>query len=200
MASRPRCDSGSAFFHFRLLSPTGEVYNRSSKRNRKKGMRSLAQSTFTYYSQHEDDTDLLGKLLAACLTPGSVLTLDGDLGAGKTRFSQGFARAIGIQEHVNSPTFTIIKEYEGAKLPFYHMDMYRISQEEADELGLEDYFYGTGVTLIEWSSLIEDLLPQERLAITISLQGDQTRVFHLTPHGDPYVSWCVQMKENGHLQ
>lgn len=200
MASLPRCNSERAFFHFRLLLPTSEVYNRSSKRNRKKGMRSVTQSTFTYYSQHEEDTDSLGKLLAAYLLPGSVLTLDGDLGAGKTRFSQGFARAIGIQEYVNSPTFTIIKEYEGAKIPFYHMDMYRISQEEADELGLEDYFYGTGVTLIEWSSLIEDLLPPERLAITISLQGDQTRVFHLTPYGDPYVSWCVQMKENGHLQ
>ncbi|MBP1965162.1 tRNA (adenosine(37)-N6)-threonylcarbamoyltransferase complex ATPase subunit type 1 TsaE [Paenibacillus aceris] len=163
-------------------------------------MRSLTESTFTYNSQHEDDTDQLGKWLAAFLRPGAVLTLDGDLGAGKTRFSQGFAKAMGIKETVNSPTFTIIKEYEGAKLPFYHMDMYRISQEEADELGLEDYFYGAGVTLIEWSSLIEDLLPQERLSITIALQGDQTRVFHLTPHGEPYVSWCVQMKENGHLQ
>ncbi|MDR6878768.1 tRNA (adenosine(37)-N6)-threonylcarbamoyltransferase complex ATPase subunit type 1 TsaE [Bacillus sp. 3255] len=163
-------------------------------------MRSLAQTAYTYYSRQEADTDKLGQLLAGRLHPGAVLTLDGDLGAGKTRFSQGFARAIGIQETVNSPTFTIIKEYEGAQLPFYHMDMYRISQEEADELGLEDYFYGAGVTLIEWSSLIEDLLPAERLAITISLQEDQTRVFHLTPYGEPYGSWCVQMKENGQLQ
>jgi tRNA threonylcarbamoyladenosine biosynthesis protein TsaE len=160
----------------------------------------LPQSTFTYNSQHEEDTDKLGKLLADFLQPGTVLTLDGDLGAGKTRFSQGFALAMGIRETVNSPTFTIIKEYKGAELPFYHMDMYRISQEEADELGLEDYFYGAGVTLIEWSSLIKDLLPSERLAITITHQGDQTRVFHLTPYGDPYQSWCVQMKENGHLQ
>lgn len=163
-------------------------------------MRSLTQSTFKFYSQHEEDTDRLGALLATYLQPGSVLTLDGDLGAGKTRFSQGFARAIGIAEHVNSPTFTIIKEYEGAHLPFYHMDMYRISQEEADELGLEDYFYGAGVTLIEWSSLIEDLLPPDRLSITITQEVDQTRVFHLTPHGSPYVNWCIQMKENGDLQ
>ncbi|OPH53137.1 tRNA (N6-adenosine(37)-N6)-threonylcarbamoyltransferase complex ATPase TsaE [Paenibacillus ferrarius] len=163
-------------------------------------MRSLTQSTFTYVSRHEGDTDQLGEWLAEFLLPGAVLTLDGDLGAGKTRFSQGFARAMGIADTVNSPTFTIIKEYEGTGLPFYHMDMYRISQEEADELGLEDYFYGAGVSLIEWSSLIEDLLPPARLAITIALQGDQTRVFHLTPHGDPYQSWCVQMKENGHLQ
>lgn len=163
-------------------------------------MRALAQTAYTYDSRHEEDTDKLGKLLAGFLQPGAVLTLDGDLGAGKTRFSQGFARAIGIRETVNSPTFTIIKEYEGDQLSFYHMDMYRISQEEADELGLEDYFYGTGVTLIEWSTLIEDLLPPERLAIQIVLQEDQTRVFHLTPYGEPYVSWCVQMKENGHIQ
>lgn len=132
--------------------------------------------------------------------PGAVITLDGDLGAGKTRFSQGFARAMGVTEIVNSPTFTIVKEYEGAELPFYHMDMYRISQAEADDLGLEDYFYGSGVTLIEWSSLIEDLLPPERLSITIAHHGEQNRVFHLIPHGAPYTDWCVQMKENGHLQ
>jgi tRNA threonylcarbamoyladenosine biosynthesis protein TsaE len=149
---------------------------------------------------HEEDTDKLGKLLAAYLMPGAVITLDGDLGAGKTRFSQGFARAMGVTEIVNSPTFTIVKEYEGAELPFYHMDMYRISQAEADDLGLEDYFYGAGVTLIEWSSLIEDSLPFERLSITIAHQGETARLFHLTPHGKPYQDWCVQMKENGHLQ
>ncbi|MGG1514028.1 tRNA (adenosine(37)-N6)-threonylcarbamoyltransferase complex ATPase subunit type 1 TsaE [Paenibacillus oryzisoli] len=161
---------------------------------------SAQQVTYTFESREEADTDRLGGLLSGYLQPGTVITLDGDLGAGKTRFSQGFARAIGITEHVNSPTFTIIKEYEGDHLPFYHMDMYRISQEEADELGLEDYFYGTGVSLIEWSSLIADLLPPDRLAITISLLEDQSRVFHLTPYGLPYESWCLQMKENGHIQ
>ncbi|WNR43906.1 tRNA (adenosine(37)-N6)-threonylcarbamoyltransferase complex ATPase subunit type 1 TsaE [Paenibacillus roseipurpureus] len=163
-------------------------------------MRSLTTTTYRFHSLHEEDTDRLGRLLAAYLRPGTVVTLDGDLGAGKTRFSQGFAKAMGISEHVNSPTFTIIKEYEGAELPFYHMDMYRISQEEADELGLEDYFYGAGVTLIEWSSLIEDLLPPDRLRITITQEGDLTRVFHLTPYGSPYEDWCARMKENGHLQ
>ncbi|NEW07046.1 tRNA (adenosine(37)-N6)-threonylcarbamoyltransferase complex ATPase subunit type 1 TsaE [Paenibacillus sp. SYP-B3998] len=163
-------------------------------------MRSLTQSTYTYHSSHEEDTDRLGKLLAAYMMPGAVLTLDGDLGAGKTRFSQGFARAIGVTDIVNSPTFTIVKEYEGAELPFYHMDMYRISQMEADDLGLEDYFYGAGVTLIEWSSLIEDLLPSERLSITIAHHGEQARRFHLTPHGELYQQWCAQMKENGHLR
>ena len=113
------------------MSWAGEDYNRSSTRTRKKGMGSLTQSTFKFHSLQEEDTDKLGTLLSTYLQPGTVLTLDGDLGAGKTRFSQGFARAMGISEHVNSPTFTIIKEYEGAHLPFYHMDMYRISQEEA---------------------------------------------------------------------
>jgi len=163
-------------------------------------MSKLTPSTFIYTSNHEEDTDKLGRLLSAHLMPGAVITLDGDLGAGKTRFSQGFARAMGITEVVNSPTFTIVKEYEGETLPFYHMDMYRINQVEADELGLEEYFYGAGVTLIEWSSLIEDLLPPERLSITIAYQGEQARLFQLTPHGEPYQSWCVQMKENGHLQ
>ncbi|UJF36238.1 tRNA (adenosine(37)-N6)-threonylcarbamoyltransferase complex ATPase subunit type 1 TsaE [Paenibacillus hexagrammi] len=134
------------------------------------------------------------------MEPGTVITLDGDLGAGKTRFSQGFARAMGIREVVNSPTFTIVKEYEGEKLPFYHMDMYRISQDEADDLGLDDYFYGAGVTLIEWSSLIEELLPENRLSIHIAYTGETTRMFQLIPYGDPYRNWCLQMKENGQLQ
>ncbi len=128
-----------------------------------------------------------------------MLTLDGDLGAGKTRFSQGIARGIGVREIVNSPTFTIIKEYEGAEFPFYHMDVYRISQEEADELGLDEYFYGEGVTLIEWSSLIEDLLPQDRLGIVIENQGEQDRLFRITPSGARYLTWCQEMKENGCL-
>ncbi|MBJ8193242.1 tRNA (adenosine(37)-N6)-threonylcarbamoyltransferase complex ATPase subunit type 1 TsaE, partial [Bacillus cereus] len=87
--------------------------------------------------------------LADWIQPGTVIALDGDLGAGKTRFSQALARAIGVPDVVNSPTFTIIKEYEGTTLPFYHMDVYRLSIEEADELGLDDYFFGQGLTVVE---------------------------------------------------
>lgn len=163
-------------------------------------MRKLEQAVYAYKSFGENETEELAKHLSLHLIPGSVLTLDGDLGAGKTRFSQGLARAIGVTESVNSPTFTIIKEYEGTQLPFYHMDVYRITQEEADELGLDDYFYGVGVTLIEWSCRIEDLLPPERLSIYIENQGEQERLFRVVPYGEKYRSWCQKMKENGYLQ
>jgi tRNA threonylcarbamoyladenosine biosynthesis protein TsaE len=176
-----------------------EGYNKNHTKT-EKGMRKLRQSVYRYQSSEERETDELANLLAMNLIPGTVITLDGDLGAGKTRFSQGLARAMGVTDIVNSPTFTIIKEYEGRKYPFYHMDVYRISQAEADELGLDDYMYGDGVTLIEWASLIEDLLPQERLSIYIENQGEHERCFKLTPHGEPYDSWCHKMKENGNIQ
>jgi tRNA threonylcarbamoyladenosine biosynthesis protein TsaE len=163
-------------------------------------MRKLDKAVYGYKSSGENETENLAKQLSLFLTPGTVLTLDGDLGAGKTRFSQGLARAMGITEIVNSPTFTIIKEYEGAQLPFYHMDVYRITQEEAEDLGLEEYFYGEGITLIEWSSRIENLLPVERLSLTIERIGEQERLFHIVPHGEMYLSWCRSMKENGTLQ
>ncbi|GKU76239.1 tRNA (adenosine(37)-N6)-threonylcarbamoyltransferase complex ATPase subunit type 1 TsaE [Paenibacillus sp. L3-i20] len=138
------------------------------------------------------DTITFARQLAELAKPGVVIALDGDLGAGKTAFSQAFAAAIGVQGVVNSPTFTIIKEYEGAELPFYHMDVYRLSQEEADELGLDDYFYGSGVTIVEWASLIEDLLPPNRLALFIENLGGETRRFRITGLGEPYADWCGQ--------
>jgi tRNA threonylcarbamoyladenosine biosynthesis protein TsaE len=176
-----------------------EGYNKKHTKA-EKGMRKLGQAVYRYQSSGEQETEELAKRLSVHLIPGAVITLDGDLGAGKTRFSQGLARAMGITEIVNSPTFTIIKEYEGIKYPFYHMDVYRIPLEEADDLGLDDYFYGDGVTLIEWASLIEDLLPPERVSIYIENQGEQERCFHVTPHGELYRSWCHKMKENGTLQ
>jgi tRNA threonylcarbamoyladenosine biosynthesis protein TsaE len=163
-------------------------------------MRKLEKAVYGYKSSGEDETENLAKQLSLFLTPGAVLTLDGDLGAGKTRFSQGLARAMGITEIVNSPTFTIIKEYEGAHLPFYHMDVYRITQDEAENLGLNEYFYGQGVTLIEWSNRIENLLPGERLSLTIEHLGEQERLFRIVPHGEMYLNWCRKMKENGTLQ
>ena len=108
----------------------------------------------------EIETRELGEKLGRLAAPGSIYTLTGDLGTGKTVFTQGFARGLGITEHVNSPTFTIVQEYDGGRLPFYHFDVYRIGDiEEMDEIGYEDYFYGEGVCLIEWAELIEELLP-----------------------------------------
>lgn len=142
-------------------------------------------------------TERLALMLASLAGPGTVIALDGDLGAGKTTFSQVFAAGIGVSGIVNSPTFTIIKEYEGEKLPFYHMDVYRISIEEADELGLDDYFYGRGATIVEWASLIGDLLPPERLEIFIETTGTGGRIFRLTGHGEPYAAWIAALHRMG---
>ena len=132
----------------------------------------------------------LARWLAAYAGPGDLIALDGDLGAGKTAFSKAFAAAAGVSGLVNSPTFTIIKEYEGEKFPVYHMDVYRLSQEEADELGLDEYFYGDGVSLVEWASLITDLLPAERLELYIEHTGGDTRLIRLSGIGERYASWC----------
>jgi tRNA threonylcarbamoyladenosine biosynthesis protein TsaE len=155
--------------------------------------------TYTYQAISLEQTAILASSLAPRFKPGTVVTLDGELGAGKTAFSQAVAKSLGVKGIVNSPTFTLIKEYEGEQLPFYHMDVYRLSMEEADELGLDDYFFGAGVTLIEWSSLIGELLPANRLSVTIEHCGEQSRLFRLTPYGDPYVQWCEHLKEIGLL-
>ncbi|TLS51956.1 tRNA (adenosine(37)-N6)-threonylcarbamoyltransferase complex ATPase subunit type 1 TsaE [Paenibacillus antri] len=162
-----------------------------------KGLPRLTE--YRFEARDEADTERLASQLAARLGPGAVLALDGDLGAGKTRFSQALARALGVRGTVNSPTFTIIKEYEGRDMPFYHMDVYRISQEEADELGLEEYFFGAGVCAVEWASLIADLLPAERLELYIGVAGASERVFAVRPHGEPYASFCAAMADEGVL-
>ncbi|MDQ1910637.1 tRNA (adenosine(37)-N6)-threonylcarbamoyltransferase complex ATPase subunit type 1 TsaE [Paenibacillus sp. GD4] len=157
----------------------------------------MMKETYQYTAEGLADTEALAERLASLFIAGTVITLDGDLGAGKTTFSQSVARAIGVTDVVNSPTFTIIKEYEGERFPFYHMDVYRLSMEEADDLGLDDYFYGDGITLVEWASLIEDLLPPDRLEITIEHLGDSGRRFRLQPYGGPYEAWCLELKKNG---
>lgn len=115
-----------------------------------------------------EDTAALGEQLGRNAKPGEVYTLIGDLGVGKTVFTQGFAKGLGITEPVNSPTFTIVQVYEEGRLPFYHFDVYRIGDvEEMDEIGYEDYFYGQGVCLIEWANLIEEILPESYVRVTI---------------------------------
>jgi tRNA threonylcarbamoyladenosine biosynthesis protein TsaE len=158
------------------------------------------EQIYTFESLGEADTVRLAERLAAGFVPGTVIALDGDLGAGKTRFSQAVARAIGVTGIVNSPTFTIIKEYEGTRLPFYHMDVYRLSQDEAGELGLDEYFYGNGATLVEWAELIGDLLPVDRLSIRIEHSGGDRRLIRLRPQGAPYTDWCRILKEIGFIQ
>ncbi|WP_150265872.1 tRNA (adenosine(37)-N6)-threonylcarbamoyltransferase complex ATPase subunit type 1 TsaE [Paenibacillus tepidiphilus] len=151
-------------------------------------------AVFTCRSGSLQDTQLLAAELAAASTEGMVIGLNGDLGAGKTAFSQAFARHLGVEGVVNSPTFTIIKEYTG-RLPLYHMDVYRLSLEEADELGLDEYFYGQGVCLVEWSVLIEELLPPERLDIQIETAGVDERFITVTGIGEPYGELCRALTE-----
>ena len=124
----------------------------------------------------EKETYDLGKELGAKAVPGQVVCIDGDLGVGKTVFTKGFAKGLGVEEDVVSPTFTIIQIYDEGNLPLYHFDVYRIGEpEEMYEIGFEDYFYGEGVCLIEWASLIEELLPEN--AVRIRIEKDLEKGF-----------------------
>lgn len=121
-----------------------------------------------YETMSPKETFELGKKIGLEAKAGEIICLDGDLGVGKTVFTQGFAKGLGIDEAVNSPTFTIIQEYDEGRLPLYHFDVYRIGDpEEMYEIGYEEYFFGEGVCLIEWSKLIEELIPEEAINIEI---------------------------------
>lgn len=125
-------------------------------------------------SNCEKDTRDLGFRLGQVAEPGQVYTLVGDLGVGKTVFTQGLAAGLEIEEPVSSPTFTIVQVYEDGRLPFYHFDVYRIGDaEEMDEIGYEDYVYGQGVSLIEWANLIEEILPEHYTEIRIEKDLDK---------------------------
>jgi len=133
------------------------------------------------------DTEIVGKIISKHLEKGSVLCLDGDLGAGKTTLTQFIAKEFGINEYITSPTFTIIKEYEGI-LPFYHMDVYRIdSEDDMYDLGYEEYIYSEGVTIIEWSQKISNMLPLSRINIYIQrVDNGNMRMFLITGEGHAY--------------
>ena len=121
-----------------------------------------------------EETYNLGVEIGKKATKGQVYTMVGDLGVGKTVFTQGIAKGLGIEEAISSPTFTIVQVYDEGRLPFYHFDVYRIGDvSEMGEIGYEDYVYGEGVTLIEWANLIEDILPDNRICITIEKDLEQ---------------------------
>ncbi|MBM7855357.1 tRNA threonylcarbamoyladenosine biosynthesis protein TsaE [Desulfohalotomaculum tongense] len=137
-------------------------------------------------SKSPEDTRRLGKLLGQLAEPGDVFCLYGDLGAGKTSFSQGVAEGLGVNEYVTSPTFTLINEYQG-HYPFYHMDVYRLSGAgDMADLGYEEYFYGNGVTLVEWADVVSEVLPEERLDLKIINRGEGERILKFYPRGDRY--------------
>lgn len=126
------------------------------------------KSTEIFESFSEQETFLLGRQIGESAREKDVYALLGDLGVGKTVFTKGVAEGLGIKEPVNSPTFTIVQEYTEGRLPFYHFDVYRIGDiEEMEEIGYEDYFYGQGVSFVEWANLIEDIMPENTVWITI---------------------------------
>ena len=121
-----------------------------------------------------EDTFMLGKKIGLSAKPQTIICLNGDLGTGKTVFTQGLAEGLGIVEPVNSPTFTIMQVYDEGRMPLYHFDVYRIGDPmEMEEIGYEDCFYGNGICLIEWSELIEELIPEEAFSITIEKDLDR---------------------------
>ena len=123
----------------------------------------------TVYESHSaEETFQIGKASGEAAEPGMIYCLDGDLGVGKTVLTQGVAAGLGESEAVNSPTFTIVQEYHGGRIPLYHFDVYRIGDpEEMEEIGYDDYFFGDGICLIEWADLIRELIPEEARWITI---------------------------------
>ena len=139
-------------------------------------------------SRSEMDTIELAQNIESEKFPNMVICLDGELGSGKTMFTKGFADAMGIEENITSPTFTIIKEYSG-ELPLFHMDVYRLDG-ETDGVGIEDYFSKDGVVIIEWASMIKDILPDEYLSVKFKLLDENKRTIIITPHGTKYEELC----------
>jgi len=139
-------------------------------------------------TRSELDTIELAQNFESEKFPNMVICLNGELGSGKTIFTKGIADAIGIKDTITSPTFTIIKEYDG-ELPLYHMDVYRLNG-ETDGVGIEEYFTKGGVVIIEWADTIKDILPSERLDIKFKILDENKRVLILTPHGKKYEELC----------
>ena len=136
-------------------------------------------------ASHEDTLNL-GKKIGDVLKPGDILLLEGDLGAGKTTFTQGLAEGLGVDEFVNSPTFVIINEYFSGHLPLYHMDLYRLEDEaQLYDLGVEEYFFGNGVSVVEWPEIALAFLPEAYTRLTFLREG-QGREVKITTRGNDY--------------
>ncbi|WP_367342414.1 tRNA (adenosine(37)-N6)-threonylcarbamoyltransferase complex ATPase subunit type 1 TsaE [Limosilactobacillus sp.] len=152
----------------------------------------------TIKTSSREQTIALGKRLAPNLMPGDVIVLNGDLGAGKTTFTKGIAAGLGIPELVKSPTFTIIREYRDGRLPLFHMDVYRLEHGGGDDLGLEEYFDGDGVCVVEWAEYVADELPDDFLAIHFKRTDDESqRVLEFEPHGQHFTQLVKDLVQHG---
>ena len=144
---------------------------------------------YKYTSRCEEDTLELAENIESEKFPGMVLCLNGELGSGKTVFVKGFAKALGIQETITSPTFSLVKEYHDGEMPLFHMDVYRM-EDSKENFGLDDYLNQEGICIIEWPEMIEEQLPEERLDVKIKVIDDDVRVFVFTPCGEQYEELC----------
>jgi tRNA threonylcarbamoyladenosine biosynthesis protein TsaE len=152
---------------------------------------------YRYVTNSEQQTSLLSQTLGQLVMANDVITLEGDLGAGKTTFTKGLAKGLGVKRVVNSPTFSIIKEYQG-RLPLFHMDVYRLHNSEED-LGFDEYFEGEGVCVVEWAHYIKEYLPEQYLTITIRLIEGNSREITFTPIGNRYESLCKELFANENI-
>ena len=150
-----------------------------------------------FHTESAEETAKIGEGLGKLLSPGDIVCLSGDLGAGKTAFTQGIARGLEVKDYVTSPTYTIINEYEG-RVPLYHFDVYRLNDvEEMYELGYEEYFFGDGVVVLEWADMVSDIIPEDRLWITIlNTKGDNSREIIMEPAGEAYEAIMKGMESN----
>jgi tRNA threonylcarbamoyladenosine biosynthesis protein TsaE len=140
-------------------------------------------------TRNEKETMELAQNIESEKFPNMIICLDGELGSGKTVFTKGIANALGINEVITSPTFTIIKEYLYGEMPLYHMDVYRLDGSD-DTIGIEEYFTKGGIVVIEWADIISDILPENRLDIKIKVTDEDKRIFVITPHGKEYEDLC----------
>ena len=138
--------------------------------------------TQIFETHSPEETEDVGRRLAETVSPGDIVCLNGELGAGKTVFVKGFAKGLGVEEPVVSPTFTIVQEYREGRLPLYHFDVYRIEDpEEMEEVGLDEYFYGGGVSVVEWAGLIAEMIPDTAKKILIErIPGADTEARRIT--------------------
>lgn len=140
-------------------------------------------------SSNENETIELAQNFESEKFENMIICLDGDLGSGKTVFTKGIASALGIEENITSPTFTIIKEYTTGEMPLYHMDVYRLDG-NTDGVGIEEYYNKGGIVIIEWAKTIKDILPEERLEIKFKVIDENRRMLLITPYGQKYEELC----------
>lgn len=154
--------------------------------------------TVTLKVSTPEETMAIGQKLAPLLAAKDIILLDGDLGAGKTTFTKGLAAGLGVKRNVKSPTFTIIREYQDGRIPLYHMDVYRLEDGSGDELGLDEYFNGDGVSVVEWSKFVADELPDDYLRIAFKRlddEGESQRELIFEPHGQRFEAMVAKLQE-----